>query len=121
MMKKDGKYRFSLQLSADSEEQERAGELLERLGNRKSAVVVAALNDYLDSNPNLQDTHCKIEVKLTPGYNRDGIEEIIRRIVEERLATVRKDAPQIAFSEENKTDTLEADIAQMLDNLDMFS
>ena len=51
-MKKDGKYRFSLQFSADSEEQVRAGELLERLGNRKSAVVVAALNDYLDSNPN---------------------------------------------------------------------
>ncbi len=45
-MKKDGKYRFSLQFSADSEEQVRAGELLERLGNRKSAVVVAALNDY---------------------------------------------------------------------------
>ena len=65
-MKKDGKYRFSLQFSADSEEQVRAGELLERLGNRKSAVVVAALNDYLDSNPNLQDAHCKIEVKLTP-------------------------------------------------------
>ena len=79
MMKKDGKYRFSLQFSADSEEQVRAGELLERLGNRKSAVVVAALNDYLDSNPDLQDTHCKIEVKLTPGYNRDGIEEIIQR------------------------------------------
>ena len=61
-MKKDGKYRFSLQFSADSEEQVRAGELLERLGNRKSAVVFAALNDYLDSNPNLQDAHCKIEV-----------------------------------------------------------
>ena len=100
-MKKDGKYRFSLQFSADSEEQVRAGELLERLGNRKSAVVVAAL--------------------LTPGYNRDGIEEIIRRIVEERLAAVRRDEPQMAFSEESKTDTLEADIAQMLDNLDMFS
>ena len=114
-MKKDGKYRFSLQFSADSEEQVRAGELLERLGNRKSAVVVAALNDYLDSNPNLQDAHCKIEVKLTPGYNRDGIEEIIR------LAAVRRDEPQMAFSEESKTDTLEADIAQMLDNLDMFS
>lgn len=119
-MKKDGKYRFTLQFGANSEEQVRAGELLERLGNRKSAVVVAALNDYLDSNPNLQDAHCKIEVKLIPSYNRDGIEEIIRRIVEERLATVRQDEPPIAFSEENRTDTLEADIVQMLDNLDMF-
>ena len=31
-MKKDGKYRFSLQFGADSEEQVKAGELLERLG-----------------------------------------------------------------------------------------
>ena len=120
-MKKDGKYRFSLQFGADSEEQVKAGELLERLGNKKSAVVVAALNDYLNSNPDLQDTHCKIEVKLTSGYNRDGIEEIIRRIVEERLATVHQDEYLIAFSEGNGTDTLEADIAQMLDNLDVFS
>ena len=52
-MKKDGKYRFSLQFGADSEEQVKAGELLERLGNKKSAVVVAALNDYLNSNPDL--------------------------------------------------------------------
>lgn len=120
-MKKDGKYRFSLQFGADSEEQVKAGELLERLGNKKSAVVVAALNDYLNSNPDLQDTNCKIEVKLTSGYNRDGIEEIIRRIVEERLATVHQDESLIAFSGGNGTDTLEADIAQMLDNLDVFS
>lgn len=120
-MKKDGKYRFSLQFSADSEERIKAGELLEKLGNSKSIVVVGALNEYIDSHPELLAEDCKIEVKLTPGYNRDGIEEIIRRIVEERLAAIRQNESPTAFSEENKTDTLEADIAQMLDNLDMFS
>ena len=44
-MKKDGKYRFTLQFSSDTEEQIRAGELLERLGNKKSAIIVEALND----------------------------------------------------------------------------
>ena len=46
-MKRDGKYRFSLQFRSETDEQVQAGELLERLGNRKSAVVVAALNAYI--------------------------------------------------------------------------
>ena len=47
-MKRDGKYRFSLQFGSETREQMQAGELLERLGNRKSAVVIAALNAYMD-------------------------------------------------------------------------
>lgn len=39
-MKRDGKYRFSLQFGSETREQVQAGELLERLGNRKSAVVI---------------------------------------------------------------------------------
>ena len=39
-MKKDGRYRFTLQFAMDSEENVRAGELLERLGNKKSRVVM---------------------------------------------------------------------------------
>ena len=52
-MRRQGVYRFSLQFPGDTEERVRAGELLERLGNRKSAVVVAALNQYLDQHPQL--------------------------------------------------------------------
>ena len=50
-MKKDGRYRFTLQFAMDSEENVRAGELLERLGNKKSRVVVAALNALADDHP----------------------------------------------------------------------
>lgn len=46
-MRKDGKYRFTLQFSANSEEQIRVGELLEKLGNRKSTIIVSALSDYI--------------------------------------------------------------------------
>ena len=50
-MKKDGRYRYTLQFGMESEEQIRAGELLEKLGNGKSTIIVAALNEYLDSHP----------------------------------------------------------------------
>ena len=56
-MRKDGKYRFTLQFSADSEDQIRVGELLENLGNRKSTIIVLALSDYIKAHPELQSGH----------------------------------------------------------------
>lgn len=50
-MKKDGKYRFSLQFPDETSEQHEVGDLLDRLGNRKSAVVVAAVGEYMLSHP----------------------------------------------------------------------
>ena len=46
-MKKDGKYRFSLQFSDKTEENRMVGELLERMGNRKSTLIVDAVREYL--------------------------------------------------------------------------
>jgi len=119
-VKKDGKYRFTLQFGADSEEQIRVGEFLESLGNKKSAVMVDVLNEYLVSHPELVKAQGKIEVKVASGYSQGRIEQIIRQIVEERitgmyLTEIQAEAPQDEISE-----TMEDDIAQMLDNLDLF-
>ena len=72
-MRKNGKYRFTLQFPAETEEQIRAGELLERLGNRKSAVIIAALDEYLQAHPALQNPKCKVEVNATssPGILKE--------------------------------------------------
>lgn len=43
----DNKFRFSLQWGNDTEEKARAGELLERMGNKKSEFVVLAVTEYL--------------------------------------------------------------------------
>lgn len=120
-MKKDGKYRFSLQFGSDTEDERKAGELLERLGNKKSVVVVAALNAYLSAHPDLQNPNCKIEIKVDSGYNRAGIEEIVKTIVAQQLKIYQpKDSFANPSSEEQKTEALENDVIQMLDNLDMF-
>lgn len=118
-MKKDGKYRFSLQFGAESEEQIRAGELLERLGNKKSSIVVMALNEYLSAHPELLDGDCKIEVKIASSCNQEKIEQMIRSIVEERIAAFQLQ-PAEEPSVQEIPDTLEEDVAQMLDNLDLF-
>lgn len=118
-MKKDGKYRYSLQFGSQSEDEIRAGELLERLGNKKSIVVVAALNDYIASHPDLEKPYCKIEVRSESGYPRKGIEEIVRAIVEEKLRDLAIGSIPAEAAKE-ATELLEADVAQMLDNLDLF-
>lgn len=119
-MKKDGKYRFSLQFGADTEEQVKAGELLERLGNKKSSVIVTALNEYLSAHPELQKGDCKIEVKVISGYNQEKIERMLRTMVEERLAALQFSLKEEGISGEAVPDTLGDDVAQMLDNLDLF-
>ena len=113
---------------SDSEKQVRAGEFLERLGKKKSIVVVEALNDYLLAHPELQEVRGrKIEVNVSGGYDRHKIEQIIRSIVEEKIAGLCVpaansqpiDSKATALQEE-LPETMEDDIGQMLDNLDFF-
>ena len=67
-MKKDGKYRFSLQFSSDTPENMQIGELLERLGNKKSRVIISALTEDLQKHPQLSEESCKIEIRATGYY-----------------------------------------------------
>jgi len=114
-MKKDGKYRFNLQFPAETEEQVQAGELLERLGNRKSAVVVQALHDFLAAHPDLLHSEGKIQVNTTQSISFTQLEKRISEMLEERLGTVN------VQSTEEESDPLELrEVAEMLDNLDAF-
>lgn len=128
-MKKDGKYRFSLQFSETTEENRLAGELLERMGNRKSALIVDALVEYLQHHPELQEESCKVEIFMTPVETTENLETLVRRLVEERIALHQQEGSVFSASLEDMErkkvhqepmESLEEDISQMLDNLDFF-
>ena len=53
-MKKDGKYRYSLQFDDSSEENRQVGEFLEKLGNKKSTVIILAVTEYIKAHPESQ-------------------------------------------------------------------
>lgn len=120
-MRKDGKYRFTLQFSADSEDQIRVGELLESLGNRKSTIIVSALSDYIKAHPELQSSYSKIEVKVAPAFDRSQMERLIRSIVEEKLSELHAPETIADTSMSGTSEALEEDITQMLDNLNIFN
>ena len=114
-MKKDGAYRFNLQFSADTAERIRAGELLEKLGNKKSSVIVPALNEYLERHPELQTEALRIQIKEADALRKEKLEDMIRQIVREQIGVPNEEQLQ-----EIPADSLEEDVARMIDNLDIF-
>ena len=133
-MKKDGLYRYSLQFPDDSEKRIRAGELLEKLGNKKSAVIVAALNEYLDNHPEFETQGLRIRIEQENGISRDKLERLIRTLIQEQLQHTTEPPLNVQVveksglipssegerSKEEMPESLKEDIAQMLANLDMF-
>lgn len=118
-MREEGCYRFSLKFAADTEERIRVGEMLERLGNRKSTVVVAALFEYLVAHPEMEVPSGKVEVKLSTAITREELEQMIRPIVEERFAEMKQYGLSEGKSERSPTVSDDA-LEQMLGNLDIF-
>lgn len=127
-MKKVGKYRFSLQFSDATEENVRAGELLERLGNRKSVVVVEAINEYMMSHPELSNEACEIHIASTPVAQTvpDDWKELVRKMIEEQLGkySIENSGSNVESSEEELVEevaeAISADVDAMLGFIDDF-
>ena len=117
-MKRDGKYKFNLQFPSETEEQIRAGELLEKLGHQKSAVVVEAVNDYILQHPELLGNSFKIEIHSSPAFDKGMLELLIRDMVTEHLSHMKIVGTD--NTEPVDESNIAADISQMLDNLDLF-
>jgi predicted Rossmann fold nucleotide-binding protein DprA/Smf involved in DNA uptake len=102
----------------DSEENIRAGELLERLGNKKSRVVVAALNALADDHPELESENA--ELKLTvQSVSMELLEMKIRQMIEEKLGGVTV-PEQLNMSAAEQVDNVSQDILDMLGDLELF-
>lgn len=116
-MKRDGVYRFNLQFPADTQEHIRVGEVLERLGKRKSSLIVAALGEYLDRHPQWETPEVRIKIEQQSALTREKLEELVRRLVEEKLASlpVSRQEPSPVVGEEP-----DSDISQMQENLELF-
>ena len=120
-MKQNGKYRFSLQFKADSNANIAAGELLERLGNRKSAVVVAALNDYISVHPEIAAGATRISVRIESEVKRESLEEMIRALIDEKIAALQMQSNTAPpYIDEQVQGDLSNDIEAMISNLDLF-
>ena len=127
-MKKDGSYRYNLKFSCDEKKNVRAGELLEKLGNKKSVIVVEALNEYLDRHPDLEQENCEIRIIEESKKNvlPENWKDIVIKMIEERVGVVQE--PQFREAEVESEGAQDAgtqevsndDVSQMLNNLETF-
>lgn len=80
-LRKDDKFRFSLQWSADTEEKIRVGAFLELLGNKKSDFIVMAVIEYLQRHPDAVAPGAKIKITYQPLQSKKQLMETIRGMV----------------------------------------
>lgn len=118
-MIKDGKYRYTLQFGMNTVEERQAGQFLEQLGNKKSPIIVAALNKYLEENPGLLDSQVSVQVHVS-GLDSQMLEDTIRKLIEERLGSGVPLPKQAAASPRENVEQVSADILEMLNDLDSF-
>ena len=122
-MFKDGKYRFSLGFGNGTEKERRVGEFLERLGNRKSSLIVDVLSEYIDKHPELENSQGKIEIKITTSpsaHSKEEIEQMVRGLVAEAISSMQMNGNMQSASGGIDSDVLDKNVAIMLDNLDQF-
>lgn len=122
-MFKDGKYRYTLGFGSGTEKERRVGELLERLGNRKSSLIVDVLSEYIERHPELENSQGKIEIKITTSpsaQSKEKIEQMVRELVAEAISNMQAPNNTQTTSNNNDAEVLDKNIAFMLDNLDQF-
>ena len=118
-MIKDGKYRYTLQFGMNTAEEQQAGQFLEQLGNKKSPIIVAALNKYLEDNPELLCSQVRVQVHVS-GPDSRMLEDKIRQLIEERLSSGVPLPAQAAANPHENVEQVSADILEMLNDLDSF-
>ena len=117
-MKEKRAFRFSLQFPCKTLEQIQTGELLERMGNKKSRFIVHAVTEYIKMHPELAkpETNIQIQTSLS-GLTRDDLRRVFEELLIEKgyISTDNAKLPQTDAA--NPTDN---GIDEMLDNLGVF-
>lgn len=89
-LRRDDKFRFTLQWGTDTQEKLTVGTLLEQLGNKKSYLVIVAVMEYIQRHPEIAAPGAEVKIAYQPTQTKEQLMEMVKAMtkaaVEELLA-----------------------------------
>ena len=124
-MRRDDKYRFSLSWGRDTAEKIAVGDLLEKLKNRKSDLIVQAVWEYIGNHPEVMAENAKIVITVQSTPTDEQTLAKIQQMIDASVGRL-KDSMKFQIQQEKQVEQVaptvlnQKDLDDMLDNLTIF-
>ena len=124
-MRRDDKYRFSLSWCRDTAEKIAVGDLLEKLKNRKSDLIVQAVWEYIGNHPEVMAENAKIVITVQSTPTDEQTLAKIQQMIDASVERL-KDSMKFQIQQEKQVEQVaptvlnQKDLDDMLDNLTIF-
>lgn len=124
-MRRDDKYRFSLSWGRDTAEKIAVGDLLEKLKNHKSDLIVQAVWEFIGNHPEVMAENTKIVIAVQSTQTDEQILAQIQRMIDAAMERLKDSMKLQVLQEQHGVQTAPAgpnqqDLDDMLDNLTIF-
>lgn len=121
---RNDKFRFSLQWGRDTEERLHVGNLLERLGNKKSDLVVLAVSEYLRKHPEIEAPDTKIKITYQPLQTKEQMLDMVKSMTKSAIEELLAERKLVPATEDLAADAVpspsEQDLDAMVAGLKLF-
>ena len=124
-MRRYDKYRFSLSWGRDTAEKIAVGDLLEKLKNRKSDLIVQAVWEYIGNHPEVMAENAKIVITVQSTPTDEQTLAKIQQMIDASVERL-KDSMKFQIQQEKQVEQVaptvlnQKDLDDMLDNLTIF-
>ena len=124
-MRRDDKYRFSLSWGRDTAEKIAVGDLLEKLKNRKSDLIVQAVWEFIGNHPEVMAENAKIVITVQSTPTDEQTLAKIQQMIDASVERL-KDSMKFQIQQEKQVEQVaptvlnQKDLDDMLDNLTIF-
>ena len=124
-MRRDDKYRFSLSWGRNTAEKIAVGDLLEKLKNRKSDLIVQAVWEYIGNHPEVMAENAKIVITVQSTPTDEQTLAKIQQMIDASVERL-KDSMKFQIQQEKQVEQVaptvlnQKDLDDMLDNLTIF-
>ena len=124
-MRRDDKYRFSLSWGRDTAEKIAVGDLLEKLKNHKSDLIVQAVWEFIGNHPEVMAENTKIVIAVQSTQTDEQILAQIQRMIDASMERLKDSMKLQVLQEQHGGQTAptgpnQQDLDDMLDNLTIF-